>query len=113
MSRNPTATTGIRMRAAVLCIWLAAVLAGCAPLGSCGPGDCSADAKISAEVRALLAQSPSLGGPNLIRVQTIHGVVYLRGLVSTPYQIEEAGSIAEQAAGVTSVQNMLAIDNSH
>jgi osmotically-inducible protein OsmY len=101
------------MRAAVLCVWLAAVLAGCTPLGSCGPGDCSADAKISAEVRALLAQSPSLGGPNLIRVQTIHGVVYLRGLVSTPYQIEEAGSIAEQAAGVTSVQNMLAIDNSH
>jgi osmotically-inducible protein OsmY len=40
-------------------------------------------------------------------------VVYLRGLVSTPYQIEEAGSIAEQAAGVTNVQNLLSIDNSH
>ena len=52
-------------------------------------------------------------GPNQIRVQTIHGVVYLRGLVSTPYQIEEAGSIAEQAEGVSSVQNQLMIDNSH
>lgn len=100
------------MRATVLCIWLAAVLAGCASFGKCGP-ECSADAKISAEVRTLLAQSPSLGGPNQIRVQTIRGVVYLRGLVSTPYQIAEAGSIAEQAAGVADVQNLLMIDNAH
>jgi len=96
----------------LLCVWLAAVLAGCASFGKCGPGECSGDAKITAEVRSLLAQSPSLGAPNQVRVQTIHGVVYLRGLVSTPYQIEEAGSIAEQAAGVTSVQNLLSIDNS-
>jgi osmotically-inducible protein OsmY len=100
------------MRATTLCICLAAALAGCAPFGKCGLGECPADAKISAEVRTLLAQSPSLGAPNLISVQTIHGVVYLRGLVSTPYQIAEAGSIAEQAAGVTQVQNMLTIDNS-
>jgi osmotically-inducible protein OsmY len=101
------------MRATVLCVWLAAVLAGCTPFGQCGPGECSADAKITAEVRTLLAQSPSLGGPNPIRVQTIHGVVYLRGLVSTPYQIAEAGSIAAQAAGVIDVQNQLSIDNSY
>jgi osmotically-inducible protein OsmY len=101
------------MRAAVLCVWLAAVLAGCESFGKCGPGECSADAKISAEVRTLLAQSPSLAAPNQISVQTIQGVVYLRGLVSTPYQIEEAGGIAEQAAGVTQVQNLLSIDNSH
>jgi osmotically-inducible protein OsmY len=100
------------MRATVLCVWLAAVLAGCAQFGRCGP-ECSADAKITAEVRTLLAQSSSLGGPNLIRVQTIHGVVYLRGLVSTPYQIAEAGSIAGQATGVIDVQNQLTIDNSH
>jgi len=45
-------------------------------------------------------------------VQTIHGVVYLRGLVSTPYLISEAESIAEQAPGVTGVRNLLYIDNS-
>jgi osmotically-inducible protein OsmY len=101
------------MRATVLCVLLAALLAGCAPFGKCGPGDCSGDAKISAEVRTLLAQAPSLGGTNQIRVQTIHGVVYLRGLVSTPYQIEEAGSIAAQAEGVADVQNLLSVDNSH
>jgi osmotically-inducible protein OsmY len=100
------------MRAAVLCVCLAAVLAGCATFGKCGPGECSPDAKITAEVRGLFAQSSSLAAPNQISVQTIHGVVYLRGLVSTPYQIAEAGSIAEQAAGVVSVQNMLTIDNS-
>jgi osmotically-inducible protein OsmY len=100
------------MRATVLCVWLAAVLAGCAPFGKCGLRECSADAKISAEVRTLLAQSPSVGAPNLITVQTMQGVVYLRGLVSTPYQIAEAGSLAAQAAGVTNVQNLLTIDNS-
>jgi osmotically-inducible protein OsmY len=100
------------MRAMALCVCLA-VLAGCASFGQCGAlRECPADAKISAEVRTLLAQSPALGAPNSIRVQTMQGVVYLRGLVSTPYQIEEAGSIAEQAAGVSNVQNMLAIDNS-
>jgi osmotically-inducible protein OsmY len=101
------------MRAAALGLCLAALLAGCASFGKCGLSECSGDAKISADVRALLAQSPSLGGTNQIRVQTVHGVVYLRGLVSTPFQIEEAGSIAEQATGVTSVQNLLSIDNSH
>jgi osmotically-inducible protein OsmY len=97
----------------VLCVWLAAVLAGCASFGKCGPGECSGDAKITAEVRALLAQNPSLGGPNHISVQTVRGVVYLRGVVSTPVQIADAGSIAEQAAGVIGVQNMLTIDNSY
>jgi osmotically-inducible protein OsmY len=101
------------MRATVLCVWLAAVLAGCASFGKCGLQECSGDAKITAEVRSLLAQSPDLGGPNHISVQTLRGVVYLRGVVSTPNQIAEAGSIAGQAEGVTDVQNMLAIDNSH
>jgi osmotically-inducible protein OsmY len=100
------------MRAAALWICLAAALTGCAAFRTCGLRECPADAKISAQVRALLAQSPALGAPNLISVQTIHGSVYLRGLVSTPYQIAEAGSIAERASGVTDVQNLLSIDNS-
>jgi len=81
-------------------------------MGKCGFGECPADARISTEVRSLLAQSPALDTPNLIDVQTIRGVVYLRGLVSTPYQIAEAGNIAQRAPGVTQVQNMLSIDNS-
>jgi osmotically-inducible protein OsmY len=100
------------MRATALVVCLAAALTGCAAFGKCGTSQCTADAKISDEVRALFAQSPALGAPNLITVQTIHGVVYLRGLVSTPYLIGEAQSIAEQAPGVIEVRNLMYIDNS-
>lgn len=82
-------------------------------MGKCGIRECPADAKISADVRALLAQSPSLGSPSPISVRTTDGVVYLRGLVSTPYQIAEGGALAERVPGVVSVQNQLTIDNSH
>ena len=99
------------MRATVLIVCLTAVLTGCAAFGKCGLRECPEDAKISDEVRTLLAQSPAFGA-NQISVQTIHGVVYLRGLVSTPYLIGEAQSIAEQAPGVTDVRNLLYIDNS-
>ena len=102
-----------RWPSTVLCVLMAAVLAGCASFGKCGPGECSGDAKITAQVRTLLAQSPSLGAPNEISVQTVRGVVYLRGVVSTPLQIAEAGRIAEQAEGVTDVQNMLTINNAY
>jgi osmotically-inducible protein OsmY len=100
------------MRAAALWICLAAALSGCAAFGKCGVRECAADARISDEVRALLAQSPALESPNLISVQTLHAVVYLRGIVSTPYQIAEAGSVAARADGVAQVQNLLSIDNS-
>ncbi len=100
------------MRVSMLCICLAAALTGCATFGKCGLRECPADARISADVRTLLAQSPALGTPNLISVRTYQSVVYLRGLVSPPYQIAEAASIAERVPGVTDVQNMLTIDNS-
>ena len=98
------------MRAAALII-CTAVLTGCAAFGKCETPQCTADAKISDEVRALLAQSPAFGA-NQINVQTIHGVVYLKGLVSTPALIGEAGSMVEQVPGVTDVRNLLYIDNS-
>jgi hypothetical protein len=99
------------MRATALIICLTAALAGCAAFGKCGTPQCTADAKISDEVRALLAQSPAFGA-NQINVQTIHGVVYLRGLVSTPALIGEAEGIVQQVEGVTDVRNLLYIDNS-
>ncbi len=98
------------MRAAAVVVCLTAALSGCAVFGKCGTPQCTADAKISDEVRTLLAQSPAFGA-NQISVQTVHGVVYLRGLVSTPYLIGEAQSLAEQVAGVTDVRNLLYIDN--
>lgn len=100
------------MRVAAMCICMLHA-AGCTAFATCGLRECSDDAKITAEVRTRLAQSPELGGPNGITVQTVHGVVYLRGLVSTPYQIRAAGAIAERAPGVIEVQNLLNTDNSH
>jgi osmotically-inducible protein OsmY len=86
--------------------------AGCAGFGKCGFGECPADARITTQVRSLLGQSPALGAPNLVSIQTVNGVVYLRGIVSTPAQIETAGALARQAPGVISVENLLSIDNS-
>ena len=99
------------MRAAALIVCLTAALTGCAAFGKCGTPECTADAKISDEVRTLLAQSPAFGA-NQINVQTIHGVVYLRGLVSTPALIGDALGLAEQAPGVIEVRNLMYIDNS-
>jgi osmotically-inducible protein OsmY len=99
------------IRAATLSICVAPALTACVEFSECGLRECSADAKISTEVRALLEQSSELGGSNQISVQTLHGAVYLRGLVSTPYQVAEAGGIAQQVPGVTDVQNMVVIDN--
>jgi osmotically-inducible protein OsmY len=64
-------------------------------------------------VRSLIAQTPSLEGTNRVSVQTVNGVVYLRGLVSTPAQIEAAGALAGQVPGVTQVENLIVIDNAH
>jgi BON domain-containing protein len=100
-----------RAGAAALLLCLAGALGGCAAFGRCGP-ECQGDAKITAEVRDLFSRSAALGAPNLIDVQTVRGVVYLRGVVSTPYQIEEAASVASQAPGARRVQNLLTVDNS-
>ena len=94
-------------RVVLLGICLAA-LSGCAA----GLRESSRDAKITARVRALLAESDELGGANEITVQTDHGIVYLRGLVSTPYQIEEAGSVAAHVPHVLAVRNLIVIENS-
>lgn len=94
----------------LLRVCLVLPLTACAPYGACGIRECPDDAGISADVRARLAQSPEFAASE-ISVQTNHGVVYLRGLVSTPYQVSTAGSIAAAARGVSSVQNLLAVEN--
>jgi osmotically-inducible protein OsmY len=98
-------------RAAAVSLCLAAGLAACVGTPPHALLESPADAEISAQVQALFAQSPALDAPNLISVQTHAGVIYLRGLVSTPYQIEAAGSLAARAAGVERVENLLSTDN--
>ena len=99
-------------RAWALCICLSVALAGCTGFAKRGPFGSPEDAKISAEVRALYEQNGARGAPDVISVQTQGGVVYLRGLVSTPYEIEEAGSLAARVPGALRVRNLLSLDNS-
>jgi osmotically-inducible protein OsmY len=89
-----------------------AALAGCSAIQvyrKCGYEGCPADRAISAEVVRQLQRYPELGPPNSIRVQTLGGVVYLTGQVTTDYQIQVAESAAQQAPGTSRVVNTLAV----
>lgn len=84
------------------------LLCGCAQFRKCGPGGCPGDAQITSEVQTLLARHPDLGPPNLIRVQTIDGVVYLSGEVNTDLVRQTAESVAREASGAKRIVNSIA-----
>ena len=113
-SSPQSATRGRRPQALTLicALLLASALQGCATHASCGPGGCAGDAEITANVQASFNQYPALQAPNLVQVQTVDHVVYLRGLVDTPYELELATSVASRAAGVTRVVNLIGLSNS-
>jgi osmotically-inducible protein OsmY len=96
------------MRAVVLAALLA--VEACAAANPRGSGNAQ-ERSITARVQALLEQSASIQAPNHVTVQTVGHVVYLRGLVSTPYQVELAGSIAAQADEGLHVVNLIAVEN--
>jgi osmotically-inducible protein OsmY len=90
------------------------VLAALSAVGACaaGPHDGDTDDRaITARVQALLEQSPSLQAPNHVTVQTVNHVIYLKGLVGTPYQKRLAESLAAQADKGPHVVNMIAVEN--
>jgi len=67
------------------------------------------DAKITAEVRALIEHYPALNPPNSVRVQTLDHVVYLTGEVNTDLERSMADSVALAVAGVTRVVNSISL----
>jgi osmotically-inducible protein OsmY len=91
--------------------FLASALAGCAAYDKCGFQGCPGDAKLSAEVQALIAQHPALQPPNLIYVQTLDRVVYLSGMVDTSTERLLAESVAQAAPGVRHVIDSIAESN--
>jgi osmotically-inducible protein OsmY len=93
----------------IFTLLLAAAISGCASFGKCTSDACAGDAKITAEVSALLAQRSALGAPGSVRVQTIKGVVYLNGIVDTDLDRSDAEAIAYQAANVKDVVNSVAV----
>jgi osmotically-inducible protein OsmY len=83
---------------------------GCAST-QCLSAGCRADARIAAQVRTLFSQHAALETPNDLEIQVVHRVVYLRGLVSTPYERELAEEVARGAEGAARVVNLIGIDN--
>ncbi len=100
-----------RFHALALGIVLPCALAGCAAYRTCGFNGCPGDAKITAEVRALFDRHPDLEAPNMVYVQTVDHVVYLDGLVDTPFQQQMAASVAGEAAGVVRVVSSISVSN--
>lgn len=72
---------------------------------------CPDDRRITAHVRELLDQYPALGAPNQVTVQTVDHVIYLRGLVDTPYQKRLAEYLAGQTEGAVRIINLIGLDN--
>jgi len=91
---------------------LCALLAGSA-LSACAifAAPDARDAGITAEVSARLSQYPELQAPNSLDVQTLHQVVYLRGLMATPFQISLASSVAAEVSGVRRVENLIGLED--
>ena len=98
----------VRCRIAYALLLLGSALSGCAAVGQ----SAGSDARITAALKARLAQYPELQEPNVLDVQTLHGVVYLRGLMATPFEIGLAGSVAGQVSGVRRVENLIGLENS-
>jgi osmotically-inducible protein OsmY len=85
---------------------IAGVLSGCATFEKCGFKGCPGDAQITANVKALFDRHPELG--TSVEVQTLDHVVYLYGLVDTPFESEIAKSVAVEAPGVARVVSTIA-----
>jgi len=88
---------------------LAGALAGCATYAKCGIKGCAGDAKVTANVHALLDRHPELGPPNAIDVQTLDHVVYLDGFVNTGFERRIAESLAQEVPGAARVVDLIAV----
>jgi osmotically-inducible protein OsmY len=102
----------IRPRVVVLLALLSlggGALAGCELVGPCTSRACAADRQITTAVQARFARQPELQAPNEVYVQTRHEVVYLTGLVDTPFEQQMAQSLAAQVQGVLRVENAIGL----
>jgi osmotically-inducible protein OsmY len=97
-----------RIRRIACALLLGSAATACALLAS--PD--ARDARITADVKARLARYSELQAPNSLDVQTLHQVVYLRGLMDTPFQISLASSVASQVSGVRRVENLIGLEDS-
>jgi hyperosmotically inducible periplasmic protein len=66
------------------------------------------DSTITAKVKTDLAQNPKVSATD-VHVKTYKGVVELSGFVNSQSELEEAGRVTRQVAGVQSVHNNLIV----
>jgi len=93
---------------------IAALAGGCELVGHCTSSVCVEDRQITREVQARFSGAPELQAPNQVQVQSRRHVVYLTGLVDTPFEQQMAQSLAAQVPGVTRVDNAIALSgNAH
>jgi osmotically-inducible protein OsmY len=105
MITRATMTKSTRFYALTLASLFAVALSGCVGFGKCEPENCAGDAKITADVRALIKQHRELGAPAAFRVQTIDGIVYLYGTVDTDLERQSIESLVMQVPNVKEVVN--------
>lgn len=69
------------------------------------------DAQISNEITAMYQQNATLRLPSGLRVQTLHRIVYLSGLVDTELQRQTAETIARAIPDVDRIVDSIAVTN--
>lgn len=104
-------TKPTRLYALTLTWLLAAGLSGCVGFGKCDPENCTNDAKITADVRAMIKEHRELGAPAAFQIQTINGIVYLHGIVETDMERRSFESLVMQLANVKDVVNSVEVRN--
>jgi osmotically-inducible protein OsmY len=102
-----------RLHALTLMLLLGLGLSGCVGFGKCSPETCVGDARITADVRALIKQHREFGAPAAFRVQTIAGIVYLYGLVDTEFERRSFETLVMRLPDVKDVVNSLDVRNSN
>jgi osmotically-inducible protein OsmY len=101
-----------RRRVLILVLALVGAVSGCdayRTVRECGAQGCPEDRRITAEIKARVAEHRELLPPSMVYVQTLDGVVYLSGQVMTHLERSEAEDLARQTVGVKRVVNMLSL----
>ncbi len=94
---------------AVAALLVSSAIAGCATAGE-GVQASSGDASLTRTVQAGIDAVSYLRADH-VRVQTVHHVVYIRGIVDTYPQSADAEAIARRAAGDAAVVNLIDVAN--
>jgi len=109
VSRQAHIAFNVRSLEVILLAVVATLAAACAATSTQeSTGGYVDDSTITAKIKTNLAQDAKVSSTD-ISVKTYKGVVDLSGFVNSQAQISEAGLVAAQVSGVTSVHNNLIV----